>query len=130
MIQVIGTITTTKPTAQQDAMEAQIVNLRPGKSRKAKPANTPRVHKPSLRDRLAIGSVTSIGALAIGATTLSLSDLADSIGEVAHVALWKSYALAVALDMNFMATESSSLFATAAVAVPRTRRRPPPRPSR
>jgi hypothetical protein len=34
---------------------------------------------------------------------------------VAHVAGWKAYALAVALDMNFVATESFSLFAAAVV---------------
>jgi hypothetical protein len=56
------------------------------------------------------------GAVAIAATALSLTDLADSIGEVAHVALWKSYALALALDLNFIATESFSLFASATVA--------------
>lgn len=78
MTQPIGTITTTRPTAQQGAMEAQVVTLRPGKFRKAKPANTPRVRKPSLRDRLAIGSATSIGAVGIGSTASSLSDLADT----------------------------------------------------
>jgi hypothetical protein len=35
--------------------------------------------------------------------------------EVAHVAGWKAYALATALDANFIATEAFSLFATAAV---------------
>jgi hypothetical protein len=45
-----------------------------------------------------------------------LTDLADSIGDVAHVATWKAYALATALDLNFIATEAFSLFATAAVA--------------
>jgi hypothetical protein len=34
---------------------------------------------------------------------------------VAHVATWKAYALATALDANFIATEAFSLFATAAV---------------
>jgi hypothetical protein len=38
---------------------------------------------------LAIGSATSIGAVAIGATALSLSDLADSIQEIAQVATWR-----------------------------------------
>ena len=71
--------------------------------------------KPSLRERLAIGSATAIGGVAVAATALSLSDLADSITEVAHVAGWKAYALATALDANFIATESFSLFATAAV---------------
>ncbi len=69
----------------------------------------------SLRQRLAIVSATSIGGVAIGATALSLSDLADSIQEVAHVVEWKAYALATALDANFIATESFSLFAAAAV---------------
>jgi hypothetical protein len=34
---------------------------------------------------------------------------------VAHVAGWKAYALAIALDANFISTEAFSLFATAAV---------------
>jgi hypothetical protein len=71
--------------------------------------------KPSFRERLAVGSATAIGGVAIAATALSLSDLADSITEVAHVAGWKAYALATALDANFIATEAFSLFATAAV---------------
>lgn len=57
-------------------MEAQVVKLRPGKFRKA--TNTPRVRKPSLRDRLAIGAATSIGAVGIGGTASSLSDLVDT----------------------------------------------------
>jgi hypothetical protein len=76
---------------------------------------TVRTRKPSLRDRLALGSATAIGGVAIAATALSLSDLADSIQEVAHVAGWKAYALATALDANFISTEAFSLFATAAV---------------
>jgi hypothetical protein len=73
------------------------------------------VRKPSLRERLAVGSAIAIGGVAIAATALSLSDLADSIQDVAHVATWKAYALATALDANFIATEAFSLFATAAV---------------
>jgi hypothetical protein len=86
------------------------------KSRRTRPVVERAPRKPSLRDRLAIGSATAIGGVAIAATTLSLSDLADSIQEVAQVATWKAYALGIALDMNFVATESFSLFATAAVA--------------
>jgi hypothetical protein len=74
------------------------------------------VRKPSLRERLAIGSAGVIGSVAIYATALSLTDLAESIQEVAHIAAWKSYALAIAIDLNFVGTESFSLFATAAVA--------------
>jgi hypothetical protein len=95
------------------AIQQNIVRLPNSKPRKATTTHT---RHPSLRERLALGSAASIGAVAVAATALSLTDLADSIGEVAHVALWKSYALAVALDMNFVATESFSLFATAAVA--------------
>jgi hypothetical protein len=69
----------------------------------------------SLRERLAIGAATVIGAVAVAATALSLSDLAESIGEVAGVPLWKAYALAVTLDLNFIATEAFSLFASPAV---------------
>jgi hypothetical protein len=50
------------------------------------------------------------------ATALSLTDLADSIQDVAHIAGWKAYALTVALDANFISTEAFSLFASAAVA--------------
>jgi hypothetical protein len=73
------------------------------------------VRRPSLRERLAIGSATAIGCVAIAATALSLSDLAESIQDVAHVTTWKAYALATALDANFIATEAFSLFATMAV---------------
>jgi hypothetical protein len=66
-------------------------------------------------DRLAVISAVAIGGVAIAATALSLSDLAESIGGVAHVATWKAYALAVALDANFIATEAFSLFASAVV---------------
>jgi hypothetical protein len=92
------------------------IDKAPRKHRRTRPleAKAPRTN--SARAKLAIASATSIGIVAIGATALSLSDLPDSIGEVAHVALWKSYALAIALDMNFVATESFSLFASAAVA--------------
>lgn len=80
----------------------------------SRPVSTPRPR--DLRDRLAVVSGGAIGGVAIAATVLSLSDLADSIQEVAHVASWKAYALATALDANFVATESFSLFAAAAVA--------------
>ncbi len=70
----------------------------------------------TVRSRLAAASATAIGAVAIAATALSLSDLAESIEQVAHVASWKGYALAAALDCNFVATEAFALFATAAVA--------------
>jgi hypothetical protein len=69
----------------------------------------------SLRERLALVSAAAIGGVAIAATALSLSDLAESIGEVAHVVTWKAYAMAIALDANFIATEAFSLFASAAV---------------
>jgi hypothetical protein len=69
----------------------------------------------STRTKLAIGSAMAIGAVAIAATALSLSDLAESITAVAHVAPWKGFALAAALDANFIATESFSLFCTAAI---------------
>lgn len=80
-----------------------------------KPRKRRRLHPSTIRQRLAITSATSIGCVAVGATALSLSDLADSIQEVARVAEWKAYALATALDANFIATESFSLFCTAAV---------------
>jgi hypothetical protein len=97
-------------------MTTNILSLPKTPKQSTKSKTTPRPRKPSLRERLAIASATSIGAVAVGATALSLTDLADSIGDVAHVAMWKSYALAIALDLNFVATESFSLFATAAVA--------------
>lgn len=92
---------------------------KPSKSKAAKKPNTEAaavVRQSSTRRRLAIMSATAIGLVAIGATALSLSDLADSIQDVAHVAPWKAYALATALDLNFVSTEAFSLFATAAVA--------------
>jgi len=94
---------------------SQVIQLKtekkPAKSKAPKAARNP-----SMRERLAIGSAVAIGGVAIAATALSLSDLADSIQDVAHVTAWKADALAVALDANFIATESFSLFATAAVA--------------
>jgi hypothetical protein len=95
-------------------MATNVLKLQPTVS-KSRKAVTTRARKPSPRERLAIGSATAIGGVAVAATALSLTDLADSIGDVAHVATWKAYALAIALDLNFVATESFSLFATAAV---------------
>jgi hypothetical protein len=83
---------------------------KPAKSN-AKPAR-----KPSLRDRLAIGSAGAIGGVAVAATALSLTDLADTVRDVAHCTTWKAWAMAAALDANFISTEAFSLFATAAVA--------------
>ncbi len=89
-----------------------------GAAKPRKPAKelTPhaRRHR-SLRERLAIASGAAIGAIAVGATALSLSDLAESVQAVAHCTTWKAYALSVALDANFVATEAFSLFASAAV---------------
>jgi hypothetical protein len=94
---------------------ANVTVLQPKSAPKTrqKPVKEPRTS--SARAKLAIASASAIGLVAIGATALSLSDLADSIGEIAHIAAWKSYSLAVALDLNFVGTESFSLFATAAV---------------
>jgi hypothetical protein len=85
----------------------------------AKPVSEPRPS--STRRRLAAASATAIGLVAIGATALSLSDLAESIQAVAHCSTWKAFAFASALDANFIATESFSLFATAAVVRETTR---------
>lgn len=96
---------------------------RRARQKKAKtmaPAKNPNEIKPNdtvtLRERLAVVSAGAIGAVAIAATALSLTDLADTIQDAAHVADWKAAALAAALDANFIATESFSLFASAAVA--------------
>lgn len=100
-------------------MTNTVTPLRPSPAHKAvrriRPKGNRNAAATSLRERLALGSAAAIGAVAIGATALSLSDLAESIGEVAHVATWKSYALAIALDANFIATEAFSLFASAPV---------------
>jgi hypothetical protein len=94
-----------------------LLPLKPTTKSPGRPARKPAaVRRPSLRERLAVMSAASIGAVAVAATTLSLSDLAESIESVAHVAGWKAYALAVAVDANFVSTEAFSLFATAAVA--------------
>ena len=58
----------------------------------------------------------AIGAVAVIATALSLSDLAESIVQVANIASWKGYALAATIDANFISTEAFSLFCTAAIA--------------
>ena len=90
--------------------------MRRGDCARALPkAAAPRRSRP-LRERLAITSGGAIGAIAVAATALSLSDLAESVQAVTHCATWKAYALAIALDANFIATEAFSLFATAAVA--------------
>jgi hypothetical protein len=41
----------------------------------------------------------------------------DSIQEIAQLATWKAYALAMAMDAKFIATKPFSLLASAAVAV-------------
>jgi hypothetical protein len=56
-----------------------------------------------------------MGGVAIAATALSLTDLAETIEQVAHVAGWRAYALAAALDANFVATGAFTIFCTAAV---------------
>jgi hypothetical protein len=84
------------------------------KHRKAKTQAEPRPS--STRRRLAVASATAIGLVAIGATALSLADLAESIQTVAHCAIWKAWAFGAALDCNFVATEAFSLFASASVA--------------
>jgi hypothetical protein len=93
---------------------ATVLPIKPATNPRKAAASQPR--RTSIREYAYTSSAISIGVVAVGATALSLSDLAESIGEVAHIVLWKSYALAVALDLNFVATESFSLFATAAVA--------------
>ncbi|HMA72006.1 MAG TPA: hypothetical protein VKP67_11035 [Xanthobacteraceae bacterium] len=91
-----------------------VVTLPKAGKPRSKPA--PRVQHASVRSRLAVASASAIGMVAVGATALSLSDLAESIQAVAHCSTWKAFAFAAALDANFIATESFSLFATAAVA--------------
>src|SRR5215471_13632380 len=88
---------------------------KPGKQPR-KAAKAPRPQHGSLRSRLALASASAIGMVAVGATALSLSDLAESIQAVAHCTTWKAFAFATALDANFIATEAFSLFASAAVA--------------
>jgi hypothetical protein len=75
----------------------------------------PHPRRASIRERLAIASAASIGGVAIAATALSLTDLAETITAVANISAWKGYALATALDLNFISTEAFSLFCTAAV---------------
>jgi hypothetical protein len=98
-------------------MNATLHTLKPAAPKRAalrRPAPAPRPS--STRQRLAVASAAMIGAVAVGATALSLSDLAESIQAVAHCSTWKAFAFATALDLNFVATESFSLFASAAVA--------------
>jgi hypothetical protein len=93
-----------------------VVPLQTPRKHRAKAPRTVAEPRPSsTRRRLATASASAIGLVAVAATALSLSDLADSIMEVAHVTTWKAYALATALDANFISTEAFSLFATAAV---------------
>ena len=86
------------------------------KHRRTRPVEARAPRKTSVREWLAIGWGSAIGGVAIYTTILSLSDLAESIQSVAHVASWKAMAFAAALDANFIATEAFSLFASAAVA--------------
>jgi hypothetical protein len=88
----------------------------PHKSRKAKVQAQTEPRPSSTRRRLAAASATAIGLVAVGATALSLADLAESIQAVAHCAIWKAWAFGAALDCNFIATEAFSLFCSAAVA--------------
>jgi hypothetical protein len=98
--------------------QVQTLRLAPTPLRQSKPGRkAARVARPvSVRARLAIVSGAAIGAIAIGATALSLSDLAETVQAVSHCAEWKAYAMAIALDANFVATEAFSLFTAAAVA--------------
>jgi len=86
------------------------------KHRRTRPVAERAPRTSGARAKLAVASAAGIGVVAIGATALSLSDLAESIQAVAHCTTWKAFAFATALDANFIATEAFSLFASAAVA--------------
>jgi hypothetical protein len=88
----------------------------PRKHRRTQPLPEREPRPSSTRRRLAAASAAAIGLVAVGATALSLADLAESIQAVAHCAPWKAWAFGAALDCNFIATESFSLFCGAAVA--------------
>lgn len=88
----------------------------PRKHRRTKPVVERAPKQTSARQRLTLAAATWIGLVAIAATALSLSDLADSIETVAQVAAWKAFSLAAAIDANFIGTEMFSLFASAAIA--------------
>lgn len=87
----------------------------PRKHRRTKAVVERAPRQSTTRQRLTIAAATWIGLVAIAATALSLSDLADSIETVAQVATWKAFSLAAAIDANFIGTEMFSLFASAAV---------------
>ncbi len=97
---------------------ANVTAIRP----EAKPARktakqaAPRApRKMSTRERLMVGAGVAVGGIAIAATALSLTDLADTVQAVTHCDAWRAWALSVALDANFIFTEAMSLFASAAI---------------
>jgi hypothetical protein len=100
------------------AASQSVLQLKPSTKtpRQARKVSHRAQQRQAWRQRLAVASAATIGLVAIGATALSLSDLAESIQAVAHCPTWKSYAFALALDGNFIATEAFSLFAAAPVA--------------
>jgi hypothetical protein len=91
----------------------QVVQLKPKAKALTKATQSREL---SLRKRLTTGFACGMGAVAVAATALSLSDLAAAVQELAHISTWKAYALATTLDCNFICTEAFSLFCTLHVA--------------
>ncbi len=61
----------------------------------------------SLRRQAA--TAVGIGLVAVTLTTLSLSHLAHGIGIVTHAEVWEAWAMAVGIDLGFVALELSQL---------------------
>jgi hypothetical protein len=55
------------------------------------------------------GTAIGIGAVAVTLTALSLSHLAHGIGIVTHAEIWEAWAMAIGIDLGFVALELSQL---------------------
>lgn len=55
------------------------------------------------------GTAIAVGAVAVILTALSLSHLAHGIGLVTHADAWEAWAMAVGIDLGFVALELSQL---------------------
>jgi hypothetical protein len=68
-----------------------------------------RAHRATRAMRRQGGTAVGIGAVAVTLTALSLSHLAHGIELVTHADTWESWAMAIGIDLGFVALELSQL---------------------
>src|SRR5215467_10775455 len=87
---------------------AIVRQLKPPKA----PAQSRRGQRATRALRRQAGTAVGVGAVAVTLTTLSLSHLAHGITIVTSAEGWESWAMAIGIDLGFVALELSQLAAT------------------